>query len=75
MQVYYRWALALNALNELVVQLYDEAILRACDPENTLPISQRFYIRNHYIDVCNDRVFQNHAHRHYGDFRPDGEQP
>ena len=60
MQVYYRWALALSELNELVVQLYDEAILRACDPEIQQPINRRFFIRNNYIDTCNDKVFKTH---------------
>ena len=58
MQLYYRWALALSELNELVVQLYDEAILRACDPETQQPLNQRFFVRNHYIDICNDKVFR-----------------
>jgi [protein-PII] uridylyltransferase len=58
MQVYYRWALALSELNELVAQLYDEAILRACDPETIQPINQRFFVRNHYIDACNDKIFK-----------------
>ncbi len=58
MQLYYRWALALSGLNDLVVQLYDEAILRACDPETIQPINQRFFVRNNYIDVSNDKVFQ-----------------
>lgn len=59
MQLYYRWALALSELNELVVQLYDEAILRACDPETQQPLNQRFFARNNYIDTCNDKVFRN----------------
>ncbi len=58
MQLYYRWALALSGLNDLVVQLYDEAILRACDPETIHSINQRFFVRNNYIDVANDKVFK-----------------
>ncbi len=58
MQLYYRWALALSGLNDLVVQLYDEAILRACDPETIQSINQRFFVRNNYIDAANDKVFK-----------------
>lgn len=59
MQLYYRWAQALSGLNDMVVQLYDEAILRACDPETIQPVNQRFFVRNNYIDACNDKVFKN----------------
>jgi [protein-PII] uridylyltransferase len=59
MQRYYRWAQALSGLNDLVVQLYDEAILRACDPESIQPINQRFFVRNNYIDACNEKLFKN----------------
>lgn len=58
MQTYYRWAMALGELNDLLVQLFDEAILRACEPEQLLEINQRFRIRNRYIEACNDRVFR-----------------
>jgi [protein-PII] uridylyltransferase len=58
MQLYYRWALALSGLNDLVGQLYDEAILRACDPETMQSINQRFFVRNNYIDVANSKVFK-----------------
>lgn len=57
MQLYYRWALALSGLNDLVIQLYDEAILRACDAETIQELNQRFSIRNNYIDASNDKVF------------------
>lgn len=58
MQVYYRWALALGELNEVLMQHFDEAILRACEPENILELNTRFRVRNGYLEVSNDKVFE-----------------
>src|SRR5690606_4992360 len=58
MQVYYRWALALGELNEVLMQHFDEAILRACEPENILELNVRFRVRNGYLEASNDRVFE-----------------
>ncbi len=58
MQQYYRWALALGELNEVLMQHFDEAILRACEPETVLEINPRFRVRNGYIEVTNDKVFE-----------------
>jgi len=58
MQVYYRWALALGELNEVLMQHFDEAILHACEPENILELNQRFRVRNGYLEVNNDMVFE-----------------
>ncbi|MET0378351.1 MAG: nucleotidyltransferase domain-containing protein, partial [Spongiibacteraceae bacterium] len=57
MQVYYRWALQLGELNEVLMQHFDEAILRACEPENVMVLNPRFRVRNSYIEVTNDKVF------------------
>ncbi|MFT3929997.1 MAG: [protein-PII] uridylyltransferase [Spongiibacteraceae bacterium] len=58
MQVYYRSALALGELNEVLMQHFDEAILRATEPEKILDINPRFRVRNGYIEVTNDKVFE-----------------
>jgi [protein-PII] uridylyltransferase len=58
MQVYYRWALQLGELNEVLMQHFDEAILHACEPENILEMNQRFRVRNGYLEVSNDKVFE-----------------
>lgn len=58
MQQYYRWALALSQLNEVLMQYFDEAIIRACEPEQILELNARFRVRNGYIEVCNDKVFE-----------------
>ncbi|HEY3699979.1 MAG TPA: [protein-PII] uridylyltransferase [Spongiibacteraceae bacterium] len=58
MQVYYRWALALGELNEVLMQHFDEAILRATEAENILELNPRFRVRNGYLEASNDRVFE-----------------
>ncbi len=58
MQTYYRWVLELGQLNEVLMQYFDEAILRACEPEQVMVINPRFRVRNGYIEVTNDKVFR-----------------
>lgn len=58
MQRYYRWALALGELNDLMIQHFDETILRACEAETIFKINPRFRVRNGHIEVTNSKVFQ-----------------
>jgi len=58
MKVYYRCAASISAINELLTQHFEEAILRACENEELLEINDRFRIRNGYIEVVNNRVFE-----------------
>ncbi|HUH36405.1 MAG TPA: [protein-PII] uridylyltransferase [Spongiibacteraceae bacterium] len=58
MQAYYRWVLTLGELNEVLMQHFDEDILRACEPEQVLEINSRFRVRNGFIEVTNDKVFE-----------------
>ncbi len=58
MQRYYRWALALGQLNDLMMQHYDEAILRACEAETIFELNPRFRVRNGHIEVTNSKVFK-----------------
>ncbi|WP_372810201.1 [protein-PII] uridylyltransferase [Litorivivens sp.] len=58
MQRYYRWALALGELNDLMIQHFDEAILRACEAETILELNPRFRVRNGHIEVTNKNVFK-----------------
>ena len=57
MQKYYRYALALGELNDVVLQYYDEAILHPDDEEAIRPLNRRFQIRNDYIEAINNQVF------------------
>ncbi len=57
MQQYYRAVMELNRLNEMLLQLFQEAILlhdRIGPPE---PINRRFQIRSGYLEVTSDYVF------------------
>jgi [protein-PII] uridylyltransferase len=58
MQRYYRWALALGQLNDLMIQHYDETILRACEAETIFELNPRFRVRNGHIEVTNSKVFK-----------------
>ena len=58
MQKYYRWVQQLGALNDVLMQHFDETILRACEAETILDINPRFRIRNGHIEVTNDKVFE-----------------
>ncbi|MDX1735525.1 MAG: [protein-PII] uridylyltransferase, partial [Halioglobus sp.] len=57
MQVYYRWAIALGQLNEVIIQYFDQAILRQDMADDLRPLSERFQVRNGYIEACHDEVF------------------
>lgn len=59
MQYYYRWALSLGELNDVLMQHFDETILRAAEAENVYKINSRFQVRNGHIEVTDDNVFEN----------------
>ncbi|MDH7943076.1 [protein-PII] uridylyltransferase [Pseudohongiella sp. SYSU M77423] len=58
MQEYYRAVAMLRVLNDVLLQHFDEVILRASEKAEITKINSRFQIRNNYIEVCNDNVFQ-----------------
>ena len=56
MQRYYRSVMDLSRLNEMLLQLFEEAILM--DPQvSPTPINARFQVKNGYLQTSNDRVF------------------
>ena len=57
MQQYYRWVMHLGELNDVLMQHFDETILRACEAETVFEINSRFRVRNGHIEVCNAKVF------------------
>lgn len=57
MKQYYRWAQRLNQLNDLIMQLFDENIVRACEAEELIELNPRFRMRNQQIETANDRTF------------------
>ena len=56
MQRYYRTVMELSRLNEMLLQLFEEAILMdpAAAPE---PLNERFQIKNGFLQTVNDQVF------------------
>jgi len=55
MQKYYRTVMDVSLLNEMLLQLFREAILTQSGAP--LPINARFQIRNDYLEVTNPEVF------------------
>ncbi len=59
MQRYYRTVMDVSLLNEMLLQLFREAIL-AVPASVIVPLNQRFQIRNDYLEVTSDDVFARH---------------
>ena len=57
MQQYYRAVMELNRLNEMLMQLFQEAILLHDQIGPPEPINKRFQVRSGYLEVTNPRVF------------------
>jgi [protein-PII] uridylyltransferase len=55
MQKYYRTVMDVSLLNEMLLQLFREAILTQSSPP--IPINARFQIRNDYLEVTHPDVF------------------
>ncbi|WP_372652579.1 [protein-PII] uridylyltransferase [Alcanivorax borkumensis] len=60
MKDFYRVALALSVLNEMLLQLFDEVILRSDTQEQVRPLNRRFQVRNDYLEISNSDVFEQH---------------
>ena len=58
MQEYYRAVATLRALNDALLQHFDEAILRANEQEVIEVINNRFQLRNDYIEIRYGDVFK-----------------
>jgi [protein-PII] uridylyltransferase len=55
MQRYYRTVMEVSLLNELLLQLFREAILTERQPPR--PLNPRFQVRNEYLETVDDDVF------------------
>ncbi len=51
MQLYYRAAQALGQINELLVQLFDQAILHPSSKDHLELINEQFHLRNNYLEA------------------------
>ncbi|EXJ15012.1 [protein-PII] uridylyltransferase [Imhoffiella purpurea] len=58
MQQYYRTVQELNRLNEMLLQLFREAILLHDDVGPPVPINKRFQSRSGYLEVTSPSVFR-----------------
>jgi [protein-PII] uridylyltransferase len=58
MKRYYRTIMELSRLNEMLLELFQEAILHADAPRSVTPISRRFQAVNGFIEVTDDKVFK-----------------
>ncbi|MGC3872712.1 [protein-PII] uridylyltransferase [Halomonas sp. GXIMD04776] len=58
MKRYYRHVTALAGLNDMLLQHFDEVILRADEMLETEPLNARFEIKGGYIQARDDRVFR-----------------
>jgi len=59
MKEYYGVAKEISGLNEMLLQLFQEAIVYD-GPVQTTPINRRFQITNGYIEVTHERVFEHY---------------
>ena len=58
MKDYYRTVLELSRLNEMLLQLFQEAILLADIPADIQPINRRFQSYNGFVEVTDENVFR-----------------
>jgi len=59
MQRYYRTVMDVSLLNEMLLQLFREAIVPD-GASNVVPLNARFQVRNDYLEVTSDDVFARH---------------
>ena len=57
MHDYFRHVMALRELNDLILQHFDEMIVRAGEEETVRPLNERFQVRNQYIETRDPDVF------------------
>ena len=57
MHDYYRHVLLLREVNDILLQHFDEAILRAGERPRIEPVNERFRIRNGYMEATSETVF------------------
>jgi [protein-PII] uridylyltransferase len=58
MQCYYRTVMELQRLNEMLLQLYQEAILYTDETDEPVRINRRFRARKGFLEVAGDHVFR-----------------
>ena len=60
MQRYYRTVIQMQRLNEIVLQKFQEIVQEQETPATIEPISERFQLRNGYLEVTSEDLFAEH---------------
>ncbi len=60
MQAYYRTAHRINAISDILLQHFDEALVRNRERLVVKPINDRFQQLNNFVEVISDDVFEKH---------------
>lgn len=60
MKSYYRAAMNISMLNEILLQYFDETICCTSDNDVITPINSRFQLHNQYLDITHPNVFIHH---------------
>ena len=58
--------MTMSEFNDMLLQHFDEAILRGDEKQIIIPINNRFQIHNDFLEVTHEQVFDHHP------FAPDG---
>ncbi|HEX9582941.1 MAG TPA: [protein-PII] uridylyltransferase [Gammaproteobacteria bacterium] len=58
MNGYYRTIMELSQLNEMLLELFQEAILLDSNGEKPVPINRRFQTVNGFLEVCDEGIFR-----------------
>ncbi|MGH8493469.1 MAG: [protein-PII] uridylyltransferase [Moraxellaceae bacterium] len=58
MKSYYRAAMSISMLNEMLLQYFDEAILRVDETAVIKPVNSRFQLRDDYLEVTSNEIFK-----------------
>ena len=75
MHDYYSHVLSLREVNDILLQHFDEAILRAHYEPEIEPINERFQIRDNYIETRSERRVSRAPAGVDGNVRDHGESP
>lgn len=57
MQLYYRHVLVLRELNDIMLQVFEEQILRSAERTRIEPVNDRFQLHNGYMEVRDEHLF------------------
>ncbi len=60
MKAYYRAAMNLSMLNEMLLQYFDETILKTAEENEIIPVNDHFQLRDKHIEVRHHQVFAKH---------------